>query len=91
MKMFVPLKELRRVTEVTSGQTQVGKVFMEIAISIGSSLDLRGMTGNEALLEIEKYLDDALLAGLNSVILIHGKGTGALRTAVHRELKSHPR
>nr|WP_041275405.1 Smr/MutS family protein [Desulforamulus ruminis] len=91
MKMFVPLKELRRVTEVTSGQTQVGKVFMEKANSIGTSLDLRGMTGNEALLEIEKYLDDALLAGLNSVILIHGKGTGALRTAVHRELKSHPR
>ncbi|MEG6513216.1 Smr/MutS family protein, partial [Desulforamulus ruminis] len=48
-------------------------------------------TGDEALLEIEKYLDDALLAGLNSVILIHGKGTGALRAAVHRELKSHPR
>lgn len=93
MKMFVPLKELRRVTEekVTSGQTRVGQVFMDKARSIGTSLDLRGMTGDEALLEIEKYLDDAFLAGLNSVILIHGKGTGALRSAVHRDLKNHPR
>ncbi|MCL4440175.1 MAG: Smr/MutS family protein, partial [Firmicutes bacterium] len=65
--------------------------LMDKAQSIGTSLDLRGMTGDEALLEIEKYLDDAFLAGLNSVTLIHGKGTGALRAAVHRELKTHPR
>lgn len=93
MKMFVPLKELRRVKEnrVTTGETKVGKVLMDKAQSIGTSLDLRGMTGDEALLEIEKYLDDAFLAGLNSVTLIHGKGTGALRAAVHRELKTHPR
>lgn len=93
MKMSVPLRELRKVKEVkvTSGETKVGKVLMDKAQSIGTNLDLRGMTADEALLEIEKYLDDAFLAGLSSVILIHGKGTGALRSAVQRELKNHPR
>nr|WP_238457835.1 endonuclease MutS2 [Desulforamulus ferrireducens] len=93
MKLTVSLKDLRRVkeTRVTSGESKVGKVLMDKAQSIGTSLDLRGMTADEALLEIEKYLDDAFLAGLSSVILIHGKGTGALRAAVQRELKNHPR
>lgn len=93
MKISVPLKELRKVKEVkvTSGETKVGKVFMDKAQSIATNLDLRGMTADEALLDVEKYLDDAFLAGLNSVIIIHGKGTGALRSAVHRELKNHPR
>ncbi|SHK02662.1 endonuclease MutS2 [Desulforamulus aeronauticus] len=93
MKMTVPLKELRIVKEarVTTGESKVGKVLMDKAQSIGTSLDLRGMTGDEALLEIEKYLDDAFLAGLSRVILIHGKGTGALRAAVQRDLKNHPR
>lgn len=93
MKMFVPLKELRRVNELrvtAHGQSQVGQVYMDKAKSIETSLDLRGMTTDEALLEIEKYLDDAFIAGLSSVILIHGKGTGALRAAVHRELKNNP-
>ncbi|GAB6157304.1 endonuclease MutS2 [Desulfotomaculum varum] len=93
LKMVVPIKELRRVNtpRVTTGESKLGKVLTDKALSVSTSLDLRGMTGDEALLEIEKYLDDAFLAGLNSVILIHGKGTGALRAAVHRELKSHPR
>ncbi|CCO07257.1 endonuclease MutS2 [Desulforamulus hydrothermalis] len=93
LKMVVPVQELRRVNtpRVTTGESKVGKVLTDKALTVSTSLDLRGMTGDEAWPEIEKYLDDAFLAGLNSVILIHGKGTGALRAAVHRELKSHPR
>lgn len=93
MKLVVPLRELRKVKEVkvTSGQSKVGQVLMDKAQHIGTSLDLRGLTADEAMLDIEKYLDDAFLAGLNSVTLIHGKGTGALRAAVQRELKNHPR
>jgi len=53
-------------------------------------LDMRGMRAADALAEMEKYLDDALLAGLPRVYLIHGKGTGALRTAVQQELRGHP-
>lgn len=53
-------------------------------------LDLRGMRAADALAEMEKYLDDALLAGLPMVYLIHGKGTGALRAAVQQALRQHP-
>ena len=56
-----------------------------------SELDVRGMIGDDAWFVIDKYLDDALRVGLQSVRIIHGKGTGALRTAVHRDLKKDPR
>lgn len=52
-------------------------------------LDLRGQTADEAMPRVDKYLDDAALAGLLRVCLIHGKGTGALRNAVRDFLKSH--
>lgn len=53
-------------------------------------LDLRGQTVDDALLRVDKYLDDASVAGLPQVHIIHGKGTGALRTAVREYLKTHP-
>lgn len=58
---------------------------------ISPEVHLRGMTVDEALLTLEKYLDDALLAGLDTVRVVHGKGTGTLRKAVHDYLRSHPR
>lgn len=57
---------------------------------VGLELDLRGMTVEEALPEIDKYLDRAVLAGLRQVHLIHGKGTGALRSGVQEFLRTHP-
>lgn len=53
-------------------------------------LDLRGKMVDEAILEIDKYLDDAILAGYKQVSLIHGKGTGALRSGVQEFLRNHP-
>ncbi len=50
-------------------------------------IDLRGRTGEEAWYELDKYLDDALMAGLHSVRIIHGKGTGALRKYIQEELR----
>jgi DNA mismatch repair protein MutS2 len=57
---------------------------------VGLELDLRGTTIDEMLPRLEKYLDDAYLAMLPWVRIIHGKGTGALRTAVRKELHKHP-
>ena len=51
-------------------------------------LDLRGMTVDEALIELEQFIDHAIMAKLPSAVIIHGKGTGALRTAVHNKLKT---
>jgi DNA mismatch repair protein MutS2 len=58
--------------------------------SPGVELDLRGQRVEEILPRLEKYLDDAFLAGLPFVRIIHGKGTGALRQAVRQELRGHP-
>ena len=55
-----------------------------------SEVHLRRLTVDEALLKLDKYLHDAFMAGLYQVRVIHGKGTGALRQAVRRELAKHP-
>ena len=51
-------------------------------------LDLRGKRVDEALLELDKFLDKAILANLRSVDILHGKGTGALQEAIHKYLKN---
>jgi len=53
-------------------------------------LDLRGMRGDEAVAELERFVDRAVLAGRESLEVVHGKGTGALRGAVHEFLKRCP-
>jgi DNA mismatch repair protein MutS2 len=57
---------------------------------VKTELDLRGKRYEEAMAEVEKYLDDALLAGYHQVSIIHGKGTGALRKGVSKLLEHHP-
>ena len=57
---------------------------------VPTSLSLRGMTVDEAIPILDKYLDEAFVAGLRRVTIVHGKGTGALRKAVHDFLKNHP-
>jgi DNA mismatch repair protein MutS2 len=63
---------------------------LDRARSVASSLDLRGARVDEALEALDRYLDDASLAGLDKVLIIHGSGTGALRDAVRAEAGSHP-
>ena len=55
-----------------------------------TEIDLRGQTTEEALLETDRFIDNAVMAGLERITIIHGKGTGALRTAIHQHLRSHP-
>lgn len=64
-----------------------GKIRMSKAASVQQSVNLIGMTVDEAMPVLNKYLDDAYLAHLTQVTVIHGRGTGALRKAVHDQLK----
>ena len=57
--------------------------------SIGLSLDVRGKTVDEAVVDIDRYLEAAAMKGLLEVTIIHGQGTGALRTGVQAYLKNH--
>lgn len=90
MKLKVKRKDLmlvgkREQAYVNPVATVKGKQY-----HVKNELDLRGERFEDALLELEKYLDDALLAGYDQVYIIHGKGTGALRKGVHDFAKSHP-
>jgi DNA mismatch repair protein MutS2 len=67
-----------------------GVVSPARAAAVSPECDLRGMTAAEALERVDRYLDEAVLAGLSTVRLIHGKGTGALRAAVGEYLRGHP-
>ena len=60
------------------------------AMYISPEINVMGKTVDEAVMEIDKYIDDACLSHLEKVTIIHGKGTGALRTGIHKFLKSHP-
>ena len=63
----------------------------QVSFDFKPEIDLRGMNGEEAWLSVDKYLDEAIFHGIESVHLIHGKGTGALRQALWRFLKSDKR
>ncbi len=68
-------------------KTGAGKIKMSKSASVSTSINLIGKTVDEAIPEMEKYLDDAYLAHLSQVTVIHGRGTGALRNAVHQRLR----
>ena len=69
------------------GGSSSGKIKMNKSASVSTEINLIGMTVDEAIAHLDKYLDDAYIAHLPSVRIVHGKGTGALRSAVHAHLK----
>lgn len=91
VRVTVSLSDLRHISggRRSEGAVSLSGMLSAKAKEISTQLDLRGMTADEALAEVDKYLDDASLASLPRVYIIHGKGTGALRAAVQRHLKSH--
>ena len=72
---------------LTMTRTGTGKMKMSKSSSVGIEINLLGKTVDEAVAELDKYLDDAYLAHLPSVRIVHGKGTGALRKGVHNYLR----
>ena len=75
------------ITAPNFNRTGSGKIKMAKSSSVGIELNLLGKTSDEAISELDNYLDDAYIAHLPSVRIVHGKGTGALRKAVHNYLR----
>lgn len=71
----------------TAKRTDKGKIKMNKSLTVATEINLLGKTVDEAVAELDKYLDDASLAQLSSVRIVHGKGTGALRQGIHKYLK----
>jgi DNA mismatch repair protein MutS2 len=91
LRARVPLSELR--LHETASQTRLESLPKISSFDTPATLpeiDLRGLRVDEALTAVDKFLDDALLAGWREVRLIHGKGTGALRQTISNFLKKHP-
>ncbi len=92
-KMFFDIDDLSITHNNTSKQTSKKdyssrKEFKAKAIS--SEINVIGQNVDEACFSIDKYLDNCVLSGLPSIRIVHGKGTGALRTGIHKYLKTHP-
>ena len=93
------LEDLRLIEEDERGQKKKpaqksavkSSVTVERSNQFKSEIDLRGMTGDEAWLAVDKYLDDAIMYNMQSVHLIHGKGTGALKNALWQFLRGDKR
>ncbi|HJB47682.1 MAG TPA: endonuclease MutS2 [Candidatus Mediterraneibacter surreyensis] len=68
-------------------RTSKGRIGMSKSLSVSPEINLLGKTVDEAVAELDKYLDDAILSHLNTVRVVHGKGTGALRKGIHEYLR----
>ena len=71
------------ITTPSLQKTGAGKIRMSKSASVSTEINLLGRTVDEAIAELDKYLDDAYIAHLKSVRIVHGKGTGALRKGIH--------
>lgn len=89
MKMKVKERDLEYISRPKPVETKPMATVKGKGHHVKPDLDLRGERYEDALLRVEKYIDDALLAGYPMVNIIHGKGTGALRKGVHEYLKKH--
>lgn len=92
LRSQVNIKDLVLIEDAAPGskkyaKTGAGKLKMSKSASVSTEINLIGKTVNEAIALLDKYLDDAYLAHLPSVRIVHGKGTGALRSAVQSHLK----
>ena len=90
-RVRIPLARLRPSRErVPEDRTPVVQVRTSARSDVSDQLDVRGLPGQEAREQVRRLVDDAALAGLHEVRVVHGRGTGALRAAVREELARHP-
>lgn len=94
MKLKVSINDISldesETKELVKSNVKASKPKIGKSQNISTEIDCRGQLVDEALENIDKYLDDAFLANLEQITIIHGKGTGALRTAVQQHLKRNP-
>lgn len=92
MRIKTSAKNLRLVEK--KEQPKPGKIKKTVTSNMtrrgGMELDIRGYMSDDGVMEVERFIDSAIMSGLSQVVIIHGKGTGALREAVHAALRRMP-
>jgi len=93
MKINVHVTNLKLIDEQEQEIHRIGlgKIGVEKSMKVSTEIDLRGLTLDDAVETTDKFLDDASIAGLKEVVVIHGKGTGVLRSGIHQFLRKNPR
>jgi DNA mismatch repair protein MutS2 len=96
LRSVVSFSKLEKLTEnknqqntSTNKKFSSDKTYTESVRDFTPQIDLRGMRGEEALTEVEKYLDKALMMGFNQIRILHGKGDGILRKIIRESLKKY--
>ena len=91
MKMKQPLSALRTAAQSDAPKKEKGRRAIKVAApQVSLELDVRGQLPEEALDNVDKYLDDCMMAGVSEVSIVHGKGTGVLRSEISQHLRHHP-
>lgn len=94
LKLTIPLANLRIVKDDTGKEAVKNYIrttsTLSKTLTLSPELDVRGLYADEAISKVEKFIDDAEMSSLKTVTIIHGKGTGALRKAIHEHLSGHP-
>ena len=90
LRLRVPATQLREAPRAEPAIRSDRPVVQGSASSVPLQLDIRGARAEEALAVLDRYLNDAAVAGVGRLRIVHGKGTGALRTAVRAALSEHP-
>ena len=85
LEFYDVVKEKDKPKQVTSVKTRTGAMDRTVLMRC----DVRGMALDEAMMAVDKYFDEAVLARLNEVTVVHGKGTGILRDGLQRYFKTH--
>ena len=91
MKLSIPLNDIRPMEQKQKKTVTSAKVTLTQDRGSAMTLDLRGSMVDDACLELDRFIDNALMTGVHEFYVVHGKGTGALRTGVQAYLKNHPR
>ncbi len=86
IKLRTTLDKLQR----SKPSKKVKQMGVEVRFDVSSRIDVRGHYPDEAIKTLEQTIGGALTANLHTITIVHGKGTGALRTALHRHLQQHP-
>ncbi len=89
LRLYTSRRAEKKGRTVTPAAARPSGLESRMARSVETDLDLRGQTVEEALLAVDRFLDNAVMCGLERVTVIHGKGTGTLRAAVQQHLKGH--
>lgn len=93
LKISVHMDNIAKISEKEarkdSAKSRYGELYRSKSQTISTSVSVRGLALEEAYMEVDKYLDDAFMAGLKEVTIIHGRGEGILRSGLHQMFKKH--